>query len=264
MLTGRREVGDASGDQRVPLFHADSTAAVPVDEVWASLSRVGYAIIRGLATPAEVREAMAVARRSFSTELDHPVVGESPSDVRENFQKWSVGSGAGPRRAESYGRMIRVIFTPLMAEDRYGLHDLLRRLAVVRNALFGLPAEFAVDRVEDDRWTASRILQYPVGGGFIASHIDTGAVDALPSGVANYVQMLMVLTERGVDFERGGAWIESEGVRLDLESLVQLGDIVLYDEQTVHGVADIDPHRLLETTTLCGRVAGFANLYRVY
>lgn len=243
------------------LFEVESVWDIPVENVEATVRSSGFAIIRGVASPDEVRAAMATAREAFDPDLDHPTVGEAPADVRGNFQKWSVGTG-GTGRKVSYARMIRVIFTPFLDEDRYGLQDLLRRVAIARNLIHGLPDTYAIDAIEDERWTAARVLQYPHGGGFIDTHVDSAVVDALPSGAATYLQILMVLTERGVDFERGGAYIESDGVRVDLEDHVQLGDLLLYDEKTVHGVADIDPHRVLDTRTFTGRVAGFANIYR--
>ena len=259
------DAGGAAGSTEIDdpgaLFEVDSLWTIPVDAVNETVRSLGFAIIRGVASPDEVRYAVASARRVFSPDDDHPTVGESPADVRGNFQKWSIGT-AGASRKVPYSRMIRVIFTPFLDEDRYGLQDLLRRVAITRNLMHGLPADYAIDAIENDRWTAARVLQYPSGGGFIDRHVDTAVVDALPSNAATYLQLLMVLTERGVDFERGGAYIEVDGVRIDLEDHVQLGDLLLYDEQTVHGVADIDPHRVLDTRTLSGRMAGFANIYR--
>lgn len=236
---------------------------VPVEAVRASLACAGFAIVRGVATPDEARAALARAQEAFHPDDDHASVGESPADVRRNFQKWSIGTRGGDHRADDYARMLRVIFTPFLDEDRYGVHDLLRRVAVVRNHLLGLPEDYAIDGIEDGLWTAARLQQYPRGGGFLQAHVDRATVNVVPSGEANYVQVLVVLTERGIDFERGGAFLEGASERLDLDAHVEPGDLVVYDEQSVHGVADIDPHLVLDTRTLTGRVAGFANLYRV-
>ena len=235
---------------------------VPIEAVRASVGAAGFAIVRGVVTPDEVRTAINRARASFRASDDHPSVGESPQEVRRNFQKWSVGTGGGDHRVYDYARLLRVIFTPFLDDDRYGVHELLRRVAVLRNHILGLAREFAIDGIEEGLWTAARLQQYPRGGGFIQAHVDRATVNVVPSGEANYVQVLVVLTQRGVDFDRGGAFLEHPDGRVDLESNVELGDLVVYDEQTVHGVADIDPHVVLDTTGLSGRVAGFANLYR--
>jgi hypothetical protein len=245
------------------VHQAGHVDGVPLDAVRASMGAAGYAIVRGVVTPEEARTAISSARDSFRASDDHPTVGESPEEVRRNFQKWSIGTGGGGHRVYDYARLLRVIFTPFLDDDRYGVHTLLRRVAVVRNHLLGLPRDFAIDEIEEGFWTAARLQQYPRGGGFIQAHVDRATVNVVPSGEANYVQVLVVLTKRGNDFERGGAFLETGEARVDLESEVELGDLVIYDEQTVHGVADIDPHSVLDATTLSGRVAGFANLYRV-
>ena len=41
-----------------------------------------------------------------------------------------------------------------------------------------------------------------------------------------------------------------------------MGDIVVYDGRTVHGVEDIDPKEALDMSTINGRVAGFATLFK--
>lgn len=245
------------------IYEVRDLDTVPIDAVRRSLEEARFAIVRGVATPGEVRTVVERARAVFRPEDDRPVVGESTAEVRRNFQKWSIGTRGGGHREYDYARLLRVIFTPFLDEDRYGVHDLLRRVAIMRNRFLGLPMEYAIDRIEDGLWTAARLQQYPAGGGFIQAHVDRATVNFVPSGAANYVQVLMVLTKRGVDFERGGAFLDDPAGRVDLESHVELGDLVVYDEQIVHGVADIDPHLVLDTTSLGGRVAGFANLYRV-
>lgn len=245
------------------VYEVSALDDVPIDAVRASLEVARFAVVRGVATPDEVRRAVERATVAFRPEDDHPAVGESPEEVRRNFQKWSVGTGGGNHREYDYARLLRVVFTPFLDEDRYGVHDLLRRVAVVRNLLLGLPRQFAIEGIEEGSWTAARLQQYPAGGGFIQAHVDRVSANVLPSGAANYVQVLMVLTKRGINFERGGAFLDHPAGRIDLESQIELGDLLVYDERTVHGVADIDPHLVLDTRSLGGRIAGFANLYRV-
>ena len=74
-------------------------------------------------------------RAAFRPEDDHPSVGESGADVRRCFQKLSIGTGGASHRTTSYARLLRVIFTHFLDEDRYGVHDVLRPVAVLRNRL---------------------------------------------------------------------------------------------------------------------------------
>src|SRR5262245_20935539 len=121
---------------------AHGVDAVPIDAVRASVAEAGFAVVRGVATADEARSALASAQNAVRADDDHASVGESPEEVRRNFQKWSLGTLGGGHRTYAYARLLRVIFTPFLDEDRYGAHDLLRRVAVVRNRLLDLPRDF--------------------------------------------------------------------------------------------------------------------------
>ena len=47
-----------------------------------------------------------------------------------------------------------------------------------------------------------------------------------------------------------------------LEDHCEVGDVVIYDGATVHGVQDIDPDVRMDLNTIDGRVVMFASLYR--
>src|SRR4029079_8235536 len=90
-------------------YDVTSVDAIPVDDVRASVGDAGFAILRGIATRDEARDALHRAQRAFRPEDDHASVGESPDEVRRNFQKWSVGTIGGSHREYAYARMLRVI-----------------------------------------------------------------------------------------------------------------------------------------------------------
>jgi len=78
-----------------------------------------------------------------------------------------------------------------------------------------------------------------------------------------FFQTILVMSKKGEDFESGGAFInDSDEKRLNIDDSVELGDIVIYNGQTFHGVEDIDPHRKLSLNTINGRLAGFVSLYK--
>ncbi len=77
-----------------------------------------------------------------------------------------------------------------------------------------------------------------------------------------YYQPFLVLTEQGVDYDAGGAFIDLDDQRVVFEAACQVGDVVVYDGRTMHGVADVDPLRPLELDRFGGRVAAFASLFR--
>lgn len=241
--------------------HRAEGDTLPGDAIEASLRSDRFAVVRGLIDPDAVRQAVCRLRATFRAGDDRPTDGASPTDVRGNFQKLAIGTVDRPDPADSYARLLRVIFTPLFAEDRFGVHHVLRRAAEVRNELLGLRRDFALDAIEGGVWSATRIQQYPRGGGFLSAHRDASTVAVSTSLVGRYLQVLLVMTRRGVDFERGGAYVEHPSGRLDVEAALHPGDLLVYDGRTVHGVADVDPHAVLDLHSLDGRLAGLVNLY---
>lgn len=258
------EAPDADGAARFNrnLFQAGSPGELPWEAIRASLGRHHVAALRGIVGEEDAGQARAQLSARFRRADDHPSTGESPDSVKGNFQKLLVGSVHSRHHEGSYARLARTFYNPLLAPDIYGMHAVFRRLIAVRNGLLGKPADFATDRVEDGVWTAARIHQYPIGGGFMGAHRDTTLAGVANQATLNYFQVLMLLSRKGVDFETGGGYLDDEYGRLVLDDHCLPGDIVIYDGSSVHGVADIDPHRPLNLDSVCGRIAAFVSLYR--
>jgi hypothetical protein len=158
-------------------------------------------------------------------------------------------------------RVLRTFFNPIWAPDSYGMRDIFIRLSQFRNRLYGLRDDFAIQGVDDQLWTAARIHQYPVGGGCMAMHHDYLPAHATQS-LQSYAQVYLPMTQKGVDFETGGAFIEKDGQAIHYEDACSLGDVMVYDGRIEHGVSDVDPNRLLDLDRFGGRVAAFVTLYR--
>lgn len=183
--------------------------------------------------------------------------------MRRNFQKLGTGASASLKSSTlERSKLVRTFYNPLWEEDIYRAHDLFRRLAAVRNALMEKPLDFATSDVEEGLWTAARIHQYPTGGGFMGAHRDRIGTDVLDGKSLNYYQVLLALSQKGVDFETGGGFVEHEDRTICFEDFCKPGDILIYDSQTLHGVADVDPHKNLDLDQVCGRIVAFASLYR--
>ena len=244
------------------LFTVSSLEGIPYDEIRRSLASDKFVCIRGLLNPSKVRNAKSILSQRFCKSDDRPTVGESPKDVKQNFQKLSIGLARGKHHLGSYGRLLRVMFNPLWEEDIYQMHDIFRTLISVRNQLMGKSVDYASDTIEDGLWTAARIHQYPVGGGFIQGHRDRTQAAVSNQAQLNYCQVFAILSQKGKDFERGGGFIEHQGKHIIIDDFVSPGDIVIYDGSTLHGVEDIDPHKLLELDQISGRMSAFVSLYK--
>ncbi len=221
----------------------------------------GYAKLRGIIDPEQVIKSVVLLKKSFSMKEDHPTRGESPDAIRQHFQKLNLGGAS--ERYNNFPRFFRTFYTPLWEVDRYQIHPVFKQVARVRNSLMDLPENFALEGIEPNGlWTASRIHQYPRGGGFFISHRDTTLIDVSRETETEFFQLLLVMSKKGIDFQEGGAFVIQQGQRESLEDTAEIGDIIVYDGQSEHGVEDIDPEHPLDLQTINGRIAGLVSLYK--
>jgi hypothetical protein len=248
------------GQVRDHIFEIDRIESLPVPALLAAVRKRGFAAVRGLFPKAEVRAAHEKIKAAFDATRDHPGMGESAGAAMKNFQKLIVGGGA--QRSYYVPRFLRVMYNPIWEEDVYGMRAMFARLARLRNRIQGHPLDFAVERMDDSLWTAARLQHYPAGGGFFARHQDAIASTVTEeAGLLKFIQILLLITERGKDFSSGGAFVESDGKKLDLEAECGTGDVLIYDGRSVHGVDDIDPHLLPDLRSAAGRFVALATLY---
>jgi len=254
------------------LFQVQCLENLDRQAILARLEQYHFVSIRGLIFPQAVSEALKTLSQNFDSTLDHPAVGETPDQVMGLFQKVTLGTqvqkpksfikGQSPKDYER-PRFLRILYSPFWQEDRYGFHSLFRTACQVRNILYDLPKDFCIDRPVDGLWTAARIHQFPQGGGFFCAHRDGNQYEViLDKGIPYYYQVFLVLSRKGVDFERGGGFFEENGERYYFEEYCELGDIAIYDGNTLHGVDPVDPHKRLDLNSINGRMAGFVSFYK--
>jgi hypothetical protein len=241
------------------LIHIDTVEELNVNIVLKSLKNAGFCCIRGLISEDEIRASRKKFFSNFNAKSDNPSSGESPRDIQRNFQKLRVG--ISPAKPEN-SRLVRTFFNPMWEEDIFELHGVFRRMIHLRNHILCKPATFALDSVEEGLWTASRLQHYPPGGGFMSAHRDDLVIDAASAVGLEFLQLLLVLSQKGKDYLSGGGFIIKDNKFIDIEEETCLGDVILYDGDTVHGVDTIDPHKLLDLNTPLGRLVGFITLYK--
>ena len=236
---------------------------IPQELIIDNVSKNGYEVIRGLIDPQLVEIGIQKMKHKFSPKNDHGSIGIAPSDILNNFQKWSAGSLSA--KSDSDARLLRIFYNPLWCEDIYSLHGIFNTLVEVRNVLQGRDLNYAKNIEKNKLYSACRVQFYPRGGGFMQAHTDhVGESNLQKTEVEKFIQIFAVLSKKGKDFERGGGFVISGGRKIYVEDNCELGDIVIYDGSTIHGCEDIDPHLPLDTTKLEGRFVGFATLYKVW
>jgi hypothetical protein len=243
-------------------FEAASLSAVPYEDLQKTLERHAVVCVRGLFDRAALRRDYERIIANFDARNDQRHDPRDTEAVRRNFQKLQVGANSGVNSRRTLGRFMRMLYHPIFAYDIYGMRSHFTMLAKFRNRLYGLPEDHAVSGADGAYWTCCRLLQYPRGGGFIVPHRDMYAQVATQEMGLAYFQPLLLLTEKGVDFHEGGAYVEIDDERFYYEDYCQAGDVVVYDGRSVHGVADIDPLCDLELASCSGRLVALASLFR--
>ncbi len=242
------------------VMEVTTPAGLDARAVIRQVADTGYVILRGAIAPEAAAAIKTAFHETFDPRMDAPAIGTPADAAQRAFQKLVIGGGS--QRGYYVPRCVRVLYTPLWTEDVFQAHDALRTLARVRNRLLGRPLDNAVDGLSGGLFTGARLQHYPAGGGFFAPHQDqVASTIARESGVAAFFQLVLLITERGVDFDAGGAFVDSAGVRLDLEAVARPGDVLVYDGRSMHGVDDVDPAITPDLTSPRGRLVAMASLY---
>lgn len=235
---------------------------IPFDEIRNVVKEHTFARVKGLFTSEEILEANSRIKKVFEETED---VKHDPRDVDRmqfNMQKLTVGGTAGPSNVP---RFLRMYYNPLSDKDIYGMREIFQKLTRFRNGFYNVDPDFTINGIEDGYWTNARINHYPKGGGFMAAHRDVGsAVLAEDLGFDSYLQILMIMSEKGKDFHTGGAFIDlkNNGERYYYEDDCSLGDVMLYDGRIIHGVEDVDSMEMLDLKSFDGRRVAFVTLLK--
>lgn len=247
------------------VFNVGEFDQLPIDEIKEYLANYNFACIRGLINPEDVKNALRKMQEKFSRQDDNPVIGEANDAVRShvNYQKLLLGEVSQTGGYAS--RFFRTIYNPMWQPDIYGMKEtVFRKMVIVRNRLINREDEYASEKIEDNgMWTATRVHQYPIGGGYFSAHKDFVIVDASDkAGEKEFYHIIVNMTKKGIDFETGGGYVEINEERYNLDDIFEVGDIIIYDRNSIHGVEEVDPHKKLEIDTFNGRVTAFVSLYK--
>lgn len=176
------------------------------------------------------------------------------------WRKLAIGSKNGV--GDPYAQFLQTTYFGRNGNGSPHIKGLFDRMVVLRNRATQLNDSFGEDPELDGFWNARRIHHYPRGGGFMMRHRDTHFPAALQKSDAPFLQMMVLLSEKGFDFHEGGGFVESSsGERRFPEDDFGVGSIVFFDERTFHGVDDIDPYEVCQFNAPSGRFAAFVNLY---
>ena len=240
------------------VINQESLDSLEVDRIRQRLDEETYAIVRGVFDVSKVMEIRENIKRNLDQAND---IKHDPRDLasaKKNMQKLLVGGSTS-----GSPRFVRKYYNPLFNEDVYSAHSILKKLIEFRNLIYGKSRDFALYSVQEGAWSCPMIAHYPRGGGFMAQHRDARAhTNAVDLGMDRFVQVILIMSEKGKDFISGGAYIVKNDERIYYEDECRIGDVVMYDGRNQHGVEEIDALERLDLNSPEGRYIAMAPLFK--
>ncbi len=152
-------------------------------------------------------------------------------------------------RAYVKGIFHQFVFYP-WNQDYFDLFEKFRLLFYLKNALSGIAFEKFCGREPENQCTSRIAIQfYPKGSGFLEPHKD-------PVDYHQIAVPILIMSEKGKDYETGGLFIEKDGEKQYLDDNSQEGDVVYFNASLTHGVDTIDPDKTSKWLDFDGRWMG--------
>lgn len=200
--------------------------------------------------------AVVIQRESFDPVFVQSLVGYLADVGRcslPNYQSIEFGApnfhrlNKSDQRSHVKGCFHQFAFYP-WNQDVFDLFERTRVLFQFKNALSNNdPNKYLGTSGEDGIVTRLAFQFYPSGMGYLNLHQD-------PVGSHQLTVPTMSLTQKGVDFQSGGAYIDDAGGnRHNLDDIMGPGDVVYFDARLKHGVELIDPESDTPWTEFRGR-----------
>jgi hypothetical protein len=244
------------------LFHIDSTHELRkrAEAINGRVKEKGYVLIRGLFGRDLIRECTTSVYAYANSAAHLASAGVPRESIRTNISKWSIGGASASQAGIS--RFMLTVYNPLACADIFRLHAHFRTLIEVRDILAMRDKILSDENLPPPLFNGTRIQIYPKGGGFMTAHRDTRAAENLKGVSDTYIQLVLLLTEKGADYRAGGAYIRRGGEgAIDTEAASRAGDVLVYDGNTLHGVEDIDLELTFTASDLSGRAVALATIY---
>jgi len=232
------------------------------DSIMLDVSNFGFSIIKKVFSVSNHMNSLIDLRQqatdnNFASEINKK--SESPIGLLHKFNIGDSDPSIG-----RFPRCFETIYIPQDVEDFFSFPNIFTPMIELRNSLMGKSKNYVrgVD-FSEGLWTACRFQHYFRGGGFFGGHTDI-IIDQISSAAdVRTVQLVGVLSKRGEHFETGGAYIETSSGRIDLDDEVEVGDVVIYDGASYHGVHDIDGNHKFTTDSRFGRWSALVSLYQL-
>jgi len=135
------------------------------------------------------------------------------------------------------------------------IFKLIHPLNILRNSIAGLDKNYTFYSDFKGFLSQPAALHYPLGGGYMAAHVDPIEPQK--------VEVVLSLSERGVDFKEGGLSIFIDQEWQDVEKYISFGDICMFRPNIPHRVDPIDSSSELGWNKIAGRWTVFSPIANI-
>jgi hypothetical protein len=133
-------------------------------------------------------------------------------------------------------------------QDIFNFFSLTRNIFFLKNLLNNQPRDNFLKMKSENSCIARLSFQfYPKGIGSLNKHSD-------PVDHHQLTVPTLVMSKRGIDYETGGVYVESQNQEhIFIEDECEIGDVILFNAQIPHGVITIDEHKEIDWLSFEGR-----------
>ncbi len=219
-----------------------------LDDIKDEIINMRPVILRGILTTEEAKKIREISfKRGINEKQSLPkITNETP-----NYNYINI------KNPKSVLKKILHIFTYFYWNaDSQPVETYFRRMYKLRNKISGLKEDFALDKIEDGFFSIPIVQHYPRGGGFLQEHTDPDD--------KSIVVVNTILSSYGKDWKEGGLYYRNnDGIKIYVDSKLNLGDAFLFNPKTRHGIDPIDPNIEMKWDTDEGRWMCFSALITV-
>jgi len=230
-------------------------------DIRTDIKKHGSIIFKNVLSANEINIFLKKFNEISATLKDSPSTSK-PKDPISFYRKFNIGSHG---KFGEFPRFFRTTYMPFWKENLSFSESIFKPIILLRNHISGVPSHFSyTEDYLNNLWSACRIQQYFVGGGFFSEHTDVVIDKISKQSNLNTIQLVALLSSKGVDYEAGGATIRDAKNKItDIESIAKSGDIIAYDGSSLHGVLPIDTHKTLDLNFTTGRIVALASIYKI-
>lgn len=247
------------------IFNLKKINNINKKKILLSLKEYKYVILRGLFRKTDVSKTLNNLKKKFNHKNDKIRPPGKYDLIKKNYQRFMFGITGGLNKTTP--RYFRVFYNPLWSKDIYNGRNIFLKLNKLQNYFYNLEENYGEEKkkrpTRHGLYVASRFQQYPSGGGFLAPHIDGGAIRASKELKINlHFNLLLVMTQKGKDYKTGGGFVVNQNKIINIDDFTKVGDVIIYSAKTVHGVLDIDPHKFPDLNSSSGRYVALTTLFK--